>query len=217
MKKLVIGLLVVVVLLAGPIVINILQNGNHRPDGRSIKEILGVDPALATLEHINKLSKSDLMQLFYAAPCPKFSDMEGEYKAALVSVGVLAKVSAYYTHNIMGPGQWEGKAFTPATQDSGWGYNLFSVKKGEAAVIIRALKMDTFVGPSVFDLKNSFHLVYADYNKGLNHSMCDEIRKVNDKLFLGWGYMSWSCGKYNPAPFILYGKPGSWMGPDGED
>ncbi|MCK7466717.1 MAG: hypothetical protein MZU91_00265 [Desulfosudis oleivorans] len=53
------------------------------------------------------------MQLFHAAPAPDFASMNGEYRAELLALGVLAPGAAYYTHHFFGPGHWDGKAFFP--------------------------------------------------------------------------------------------------------
>ena len=76
------------------------------------------------------------------------------------------------------------------------------------------MKMDTYTGKSRFDNKDSFHLVYAAYNKGRNYSMRDEIRRINDKLFIAMGCLKWNLDTFNPSPFILFGEPASWVGPD---
>jgi len=34
-----------------------------------------------------------------------------------------------------------------------------------------------------------------------------QVRKVNDKLFVGLGYIQAFGGKYNSAPFVLEGPP----------
>jgi len=44
--------------------------------------------------------------------------------------------------------------------------------------------------------------------------MTDEVRKVNDRLFLGIGRLTITFGKYNPMPFVLMGPPDPWVGPD---
>ncbi len=49
--------------------------------------------------------------------------------------------------------------------------------------------MDTWVGPSEIDGRDSFHLKYEAYNDGLVNSMHDEVRKVNDQLYICMGYM----------------------------
>ena len=179
-----------------------------------MEKILGMPADQAVPEHIDKLKKSDIMQLFYAAESPKFTEMKGEYKAKLIPTGILFPGNNFYAHDMMGPGHWDAKAFFPFESNQGWGYNLFTSNKGENAVIVRTMKMDTHVGESRFDKKDSFHLVYKAYNAGLNHSMRDEIRKINDRLYIGMGCLAWNMDTLNPCPFILYGAPDQWVGPD---
>ena len=217
MKKLLIFVLVLIILIATPVAINILQNGLGGPSGRSMNDILGKNAALATVEDINALTKSEIMQLFFAAQSPRFDYMSGEYEARLIDKGVLAKASSFFTNSLMGPGHWAGKAFTPAQKNEGWGYNIFSVKKGSEQSYARLVKMDTYVGPSVYDTKDSYHLIYEKYNLGMLNSMRDEVRQINPRLFLGYGYMNWGGGKLNPAPFVLIGPPNPWVGVDGDE
>ncbi len=197
--------------------INILQNGIGGWEGSTIDQIMGNTSEKVTVKDIEALSKSEMMQLFYSATAPDFADMKGEYKAKTLRVGIMAPAADFYTHHFFGSGHWEGKAFFPFQKDKGWGYNLFSVmdKDGKPSVV-RERKMDTFIGKSEIDDKNSFHLVYKSYNGGMVSSMHDEIRKVNDTLYICMGYMAAGGGAINPAPFVLYGKPSKWIGPDKE-
>lgn len=196
--------------------INILQKGGDY-DGRSIEQILGRPADQAIVKDIVQLSKPEIMQLFYAAPAPDFSSLKGEYKAETLPVGIMAFAADFFTHHFFGPGHWEGKAFFPLTQNKGWGYNLFSVSdKNGKLYMARERKMDTFIGRSEIDDKDSFHLLYKAYNGGMVNSMHDEIRKINATLYICMGYMAAGGGSINPAPFILYGKPSDWVGPDKE-
>jgi len=201
------------VLLTG---INILQNGGRTWDGRSPDAILGVPAGEATVEDVENLSKADLMQLFFATAAPEFTSMWGEYRARMVPTGVQAFVNEAYAHYVMGPGHWEAKAFFPFHARKGWGYNLFRLEGNDLPKTLRTMKMDTSVGPSRFDGKDSFHLVYAAYNDGLNHTMRDEIRKINERLFIGVGCLAWNLDTMNPAFFLLHGDPEPWIGPDDE-
>lgn len=187
--------------------INIIQKGG-KYDGRSIEQILGKPPEIANVEDIKRLSKSEIMQLFYAASPPEFTSMNGEYKAQTLSVGIMSPVVDYFTHHFFGPGRWEGKAFFPKEKNKGWGYNMFSLKDGKNGItLVRTRKMETWITKSEIDDKDSFHLVYRAYNGGLVKSMHDEIRKINNTLYMGMGYMAAGGGSINPAPFILYGMP----------
>jgi hypothetical protein len=44
--------------------------------------------------------------------------------------------------------------------------------------------------------------------------MRDEIRMINDNLYIGMGHMALGGGSINPAPFLLIGPPAKWIGLD---
>ncbi len=181
--------------------INIVQKGG-KYDGRSMEKILGVPPEKATIDDIKKLSKADVFQLYYAASAPSFQDFNGEYIAATVDVGIMATSAGYYTHHFFGPGRWEGKAFYPFEKNKGYGYNIF---KDAAGKIYRTRKMDTEIGLSDHDGKPAFKLNYGAYNSGTVHSMRDELRKINDNLFIGLGYMALGGGIDQSGPVCADG------------
>lgn len=214
LKKIFLVLCFLVLLNVALVGINIIQKGGGYK-GQSMTEILGVPAEKATPEDIEKLSKSQIMQLFYAAPAPDSESMRGEYKARTLPVGIQAPAADYFTHHFFGPGHWEGKAFIPEGKDKGQGYNLFAVpQKNQQAKIVRTRRLNTFTGTSPIDGNKSYILNYSSYNSGVVHGMQDEVRKVNDKLFICMGYMGIGGGSINPAPFILYGEPEKWLGPD---
>ncbi|MCR9142314.1 MAG: hypothetical protein NXI24_08675 [bacterium] len=189
--------------------VNIAQNGSSTPDGRTPAEILGVAVDAADEGHVAALSKSDVMQLFYALDAPAFADLDGEYRAVLVDVGVLSAGSAWFTHNVFGEGRWLGKGLSPikdsgATAQRGAGYNLFA-DPNDSDTIQRMRRFDVSLGPSEITNGDSLHLNYSHHNGGLVHSMRDEIRKINDRLYLGMGHMALGGGAINPAPFLLIG------------
>ncbi len=211
-KKLFMVLGVVVFITLVMVAVNIIQNGTGAADGRTKDQILGKPASQATAADVQKLSKSDILQLFLASEAPNLAEMNGEFKAELVNAGVLGFFANWYSHNVMGPGHWLGKAFQAETTTKGHGYNLF--RGDEAKPLLRTMRMDTVISHSEYDEKPSMFLIYAKYNDGLNHSMVDEIRRINDRLYLGMGGLAWSGGSLNPAPFLLIGPPGPWVGSD---
>lgn len=203
--------------------IHIFQAGSKRPDGRSMGQILGADPEKATFEDIEKLSRKDTMQLFYAASAPVHSKLCGEYQAKLLHGGILGGASAFFTHHIFPTGKftrhtgWTGKAFTSSGEDRGHGYNIFKEEaSGGANKMLRLRPMKTCIAPSKIgkDGKPSFFVDYHWDNKGAVHSMRDEIRQINQDLMIGAGYMGLGGGPINPAPFVLIGPPTRWVGLD---
>ncbi len=203
--------------------INIIQAGSREPDGRTMEQILGVDPQAATYDDMEKLSRKDKMQLFYAAKTPDFKSFNGEYEARLLSGGILGNSSALFTHHVFATGmvtldtQWIGKAFKGNTIDNGQGYNIFTEKLSDKSTsTLRIRPMKTSMGDSKIgkDGKKSFLVDYSFDNTGTINSMRDEIRQINENLFIGAGYMGLGGGPINPAPFALIGPPKPWVGPD---
>jgi len=215
--KVIFGVVVVLVVVQLALTgINILQKGGTYK-GQTMEQILGVAPGKAVVSDIEKLDKAALFQLFYAAPAPQYEEVKGEYSAKTIPVGVLAASADIFTHYFFGPGRWVGKAFFPFEKDKGWGYNLFSGNnKDGKEILYRTRKMNTYIGKSLIDGKDSFHLDYSPYNSGIVHSMHDELRKINDNIFLGMGYMGLGGGSINPAPFLVIGPAVKWVGPDKE-
>jgi len=196
--------------------INILQKGGSYK-GQTMEQIIGVAPEKATVKDIEKLDKAALFQLFYAASAPKYAAVKGEYRAKTLPVGVLAASAEFYTHHFFGPGRWVGKAFFPFEKDKGSGYNIFLIKgKDGKEVVARTRKMNTYIGKSAIDGKDSFHLDYSPFNSGTVHSMRDELRKINDNIMLGMGYMALGGGSINPAPFLVIGPATKWVRQDKE-
>ncbi len=194
--------------------VNLMLNGFSGWGLATMDEVLQVRSETATVEDVRRLSRHRLFQLYHAAEIPDFQAMKGEYQAEVLPVGPFAFVADFYTHKIFGPGRWLGKAFHPLLATSGWGYNIFAGKHGNGHA--RTCRMNTFLGPSNMDDKVAFHLDYSPWNGFLNYTMHDEIRKINDRLFLGMGYMSAGGGPLNPAPFLVYGESAKWVGPDKE-
>jgi hypothetical protein len=212
-KKILIAVCVIIIALLATMVINILQNGIGGWDGRSVEKILGVQPEKATVADIEKLSKSEMMQLFYAAPAPELARLRGEYKAKILQLGITGPIAPLYTKYILGPGDWKGKAFYPSGKVEGWGYNLWEIQEDGKPKIIRCVRMKTFIGKSRLDDKNSFQLDYSPFNGGIDYFMKDEVRRINERLYICMGMVVPTGHRLNPSAFVLY-DPTPWIGPD---
>jgi len=173
-----------------------------------------------TIDEVRKMhSKDDLFSLFYAASVPEEDELKGEYDAELLDTGGFSKIFKLYINKMFGPADtdWTGKAFGGVENGKEYGYNIFkSRKKGD---IKREVRFETFTAKTTLekiDCIESYHLKYETYNDGLNGGVRDEIRKINDQLYLGIGSASWGFGTANPGFFVLYGKPNEWKGVDEE-
>ncbi len=160
-------------------------------------------------------SKDDLFSLFCAASVPEEGELKGEYDAELLDTGGFSRVFKMYINKMFGPAgtDWKGKAFGGVDEGKKYGYNIFKSEKNDD--IKRKVRFETFISKTRFgkiDNKESYHLKYETYNDGLNGGVRDEIRKINDLLYLGIGSASWGFGTANPGFFVLYGEPKKWKG-----
>ncbi len=196
-------------------IVNLLQKGTCKRDGRTSGKILGKDVQSADDSDLLKLKKSDIMQLFYCSEAPDLKEVEGEYRSEIIPAGVLGFAAEYFANKVFGPGSMVGKGFCVADDKSGWGYNIFHLNAEDGSSrLARTRKMDSYIGPSEISDGDSLHLSYEAYNSGLFRSMHSEIRKVNDRLYIGMVHLAAAGGKYNPTPFIIKGPPTEFQGPD---
>lgn len=192
-----------------------------------------------TYEDLMKLNRKQLMELFYQLDAPKMSEMHGEYRAALLDSGYIINIFLSTLYLYCTWGDWQHKAFEPLGETHGHGYNTFVTTQSKlyenyfAAVFMKTVTIlrslfrlhspqrlarimlnKTSIVSSVFDGRTSFQLSYREYNTFYTNTMTDEVRRVNNKLFLGIGRLTITFGKFNPMPFMLIGPPDPWIGPD---
>ncbi|HOO91398.1 MAG TPA: hypothetical protein PLA74_11300 [Syntrophales bacterium] len=190
-------------------------------------------------EDVMKLNRKQLMDLFFQLDAPRMSEMCGEYRAALLDSGYIINMflAGLYLHFTWG--DWQHKAFEPLGETHGHGYNTFITMQSKlyenyfVAVFMKVMSIagslfrlnnprrmarimlnKTSIVSSVFDGRPAFQLRYRDYNTFFTSTMTDEVRKINDTLFLGIGRLTITLGKFNPMPFVLIGPPDPWIGPD---
>ena len=203
----------------------------ERFTGKNLKDV--------RYEDLMKLNRKQLMALFAGLDAPSMSEMRGEYRAALLDSGhiinrFLARMYLHFTW-----GDWQHKAFEPLGETRGHGYNTFITTQSKlyenfflaflmklANIVISLFRLNnpqrmarimlnkTSMVSSVFDGRPAFQLSYRDYNTFFTSTMTDEVRKVNDRLFLGIGRLTITLGRFNPMPFVLIGPPDPWVGPD---
>jgi hypothetical protein len=98
------------------------------------------------------------------------------------------------------------------SESEGQGYN--SYKRG--GKVRHVFPMNTRIAKSILDGKDDFELDYTAYRSGAGFvNMIDEVRKVNDDLYLGigfWGYFKRQ--RRVPFFFALSGPRGPYAGVD---
>ena len=146
-----------------------------------------------------RLPHDEALRLFSTLPAPSVEEMDGEYRAEMLDQGSRVwTLKSLLTVNA--PGRWIAKAFKPTSSSEGSGYNAFV----RGSRIVRDVRMRTYVGPSAYDRRSSYHLDYSAHHRGYVGTMHDEIRKVCDGLYLGVGEVGWGPLR-RPSPFLLQG------------
>lgn len=169
----------------------------------------GTDKAQA----LRRMTAQELLNFFTGLSAPDFAELDGEYEAILLNQGsdILGAAHLSFLNNPL-HGFWLGKAFTPVTDNSGHGYNMF-FRGGQ---VRRQYRMNTTITTSRFDAKPAFRLLYSDYNSACGWvRMIDEVRKVDDGLYLGIG--AYGIIRKTPLPFILKGPVGPFLCSDKEE
>ena len=161
-----------------------------------------------TMERLLLLTPADAVSLWRDSPAPSIAEMNGHYLGLRPTAELNG--NALYFDEKSEMGYWLGKAFRPAAQDRGEGYNRFRKSGG---VIERYSRMETYVGPSPVDGKTSFIIDYSRFNPAI--SMLDDLRRLDAGVYIGVAtYPDGAGHRTAPEPFLLVGPTDSWVGPD---
>ncbi|MBU0992022.1 MAG: hypothetical protein KJ737_05970 [Proteobacteria bacterium] len=161
------------------------------------------------IDHLKRSSTDELTELFKTLSALSIHEMAGEYRGYYLGADghPLSNLIWHLGANLnFFSGVWQGKSFKPISDIEGYGFN--TLKK--SGMIIRKWPMRTGVGPSRYDSKSVFALNYRYYYSaaGKMH-MQDEIRRVNDQLFLGVGHWCLPIGVPMASVwFVLEGPVG---------
>jgi hypothetical protein len=146
------------------------------------------DANMWTVDRLKDASTHELTELFKTLQAPSIQEMDGEYRGYYFGADS-HPISDLIWHlganvNVLS-GIWQGKSFTPISDTEGYGIN----NQKKSGMILRKWPTRTSIGPSRYDGENVFALNYRYYysTAGKVH-MQDEIRKVNDRLYLGVGH-----------------------------
>ena len=160
---------------------------------------------------VEDLTPEQAVELFKTLPAPTMEEMNGEFAGEMLSFPTLY-TSIFWTiasNNPVYPGVWQGKSFNQTGPNEGRGYN--TVERWFTQTI-DIWPMVTRIGPSYFDGKPSFQLVYRafDHYAGDIH-MLDEVRRLPDGRYLGIGRTGTSTEERRLAmPFLLSERIGDY-------
>lgn len=160
----------------------------------------------AMLNHLQSLSRSELLHVFCNSPAPvDLDELSGEWCGILLNnnnLGMTSIGSKFVSNALFGKGrEWNGKSF----ESCGRGINRFRDRNHD--VVAKEHQFDFSLQES--KIKKGSSSVCLDYSKyqfplSLWRTMKDEIRCLPCGVLIGFGSMTWSGGVMNSAPFCLY-------------
>jgi hypothetical protein len=160
-------------------------------------------------EDLHRLATVELLQLFSTLQAPDMREMQGEYRATLLTQPNLLATALGWMAVANPFRRWQCKAFRPVEGETGRGYNTFL--QGEQ--VVQHYPMLTLLAPSRFDGQPAYQLVYRHFESLCGDvNMVDEVRRVVPGLYLGIGTWGFSKGqRHIPLPFLLEGPVAPYL------
>jgi hypothetical protein len=171
-----------------------------------------------SLERVLSLSRAEIIKLFKTLDPPALHEMNGHYMGLVPNGGDAAaqKATGDFMYNEKSRiGFWLGKAYKPTSATKGEGYNRWRLPND---VIVINQRFGTEIGKSLIDGKPSFMMYYGHYRhelipEGTENTLTDEIRKLDDNIYIGMGTTDAGNGKRSePGHFMLIGPTDAWVG-----
>lgn len=177
--------------------------------------------AAVGLQQLLTTSQADLVRMWNSLPAPGANELDGEYAGFLPIHGladdaVQALVRSMYQERSRN-GYWIGKAYSPITDGSGEGYNVFRTENDDGRRFSRAGRYTTAIGPSLADGRPSLLMDYTVFNNSPGRSgLIDEVRRVSDGLYIATATYPQPDGtRAEPTGcFLLTGPFNPWIGVD---
>ena len=164
-----------------------------------------------TEEKVMELTRDEVLELWGECPAVDMAELNGEYTGLIPNAGneEAQKRTAAVMYNEEGPlGYWLGKAYMPLSKTKGDGYNCWRRPGGK---VDRYMRFATEMGTSLIDGKPSLIMYYGAYRhqfvpEGRENTLVDEIRKLDDGIYLGVGTSVMPDGSRTPpGHFALVG------------
>ncbi len=147
------------------------------------------------IAELRRLSRKELKRYFERLPVPSIDEIEGEYRALLLNQGHwFANVLTRLLVNR--GGHWVGKAFQPASETGGYGYNIFRTRSG----VRRSFRMHTYLREREAAPGYRYTIEYGETNSGTVGTIFDEVRRVVPGLYLGLGSVHLFGGRIFKRP-----------------
>ena len=150
---------------------------------------------------ILQLNHGELCNLFRSLAAPSIEEMHGEYQLGELAQQSLLQRLVVLSFSIKSSQLC--KAFEKTGPDRGHGYNGVVTDRG----VERKMFFEFSLRPSRIDGRTSLHITYDHHNPEdrVLRSIVDELRKVDDGLYLGLGYAGKRGHERVLWPFMLEG------------
>ena len=181
---------------------------------------MAVESNVYTFEGLRNQSNDELVEFWYELDAPELDELDGEYQGVLIPPLSVTHAAFRKTN---GPGEWFAKGFGPRPFGDypAQGYNLWFDGKR----LVRVTRFAVEMGNSLLDGRRSYLGYYAAFNNhNTNYGMTNDIRKVEDGLYLGvihtktlthyYGTVNADTGRSAPHAFLLRGPLYPWQGVD---
>jgi hypothetical protein len=152
------------------------------------------EDAQKVIAKLKEYSFDDLHKLFKEGKAPAFAEIEGDTLGSFLALkpkaGWWKKAALAITFD--NPlARWTGKRFiTPFAEDkTGKGVNLFKNR-----IFPQRFGIETSIEKSLFDQKPCLVVIYPHFPSSL-FGLRDELRRIDDGVFLGQGHQKLSRGK----------------------
>lgn len=164
-----------------------------------------------SLDQLLQMNREDVLGLWRTLPEVSIEELQGHFMGFAPNRGDherQARVKSNLFDENSRLGFWLGKAFLKTGPNEGEGYNRCRFPGGKVKNIGR---YTTEIAPSLIDGNPSFMLYYGSYHANAP-SFMDEIRKLDEYVYLGIGSTLDENGTRDLDHFILLGPTDTWVG-----
>lgn len=163
-----------------------------------------------TMEKLLALNHESTVALWKTLPAADMAELNGHYQGIVPNAGDTerqARTSGFMYDEDSPRGYWLGKAYRPLTETEGEGYNRWRFADRS---IVRNGRFATRLGPSLIDGNPSYIMDYSAFN---DTTLVDEIRKLDEGVYLGVGTTATEDGGRSAlGHFALVGPTAEWVG-----
>lgn len=138
-----------------------------------------------TLERVLAMGQTEIVALWKQCPAATLEEMNGHFLGLIPNADdpvAKKRIDAFMYDENSVRGYWVGKAYKRTSETTGEGYNRWRHPGGK---FVHGQRFATEMGTSLVDGKPSLMMYYEAYNPGLR--LVDEIRKLDDDIYLGIG------------------------------